>query len=290
MSGGGIQLAYEGGGGELLGTVLLHGLLVVITAGIYLPWFICKLQALKASRTVIHGGGHGSVTLSFHGTGGELFVKGLVGMLLTVLTLYIYLPWFVASLMRFFVNNHRGRAADGTEVRLHFGASGGDLLLVVLVQGILTALTLGIYSPWAICKVAAALAERTAILRNEDPVGQLAFRGTGGELFVTYLVGYLLTLITLGIYMPWFYVKMRTFMLRSLHATVDGRGYQGDFTGTGGEFFVIQLLGVILCAITLYIYLPWFLVRIWKFELGHTSFHPLEGGATPLQPTHPAPI
>src|SRR5690606_25195133 len=38
------------------------------------------------------------------------------------------------------------------------------------------------------------------------------FQGTGGELFVTFLVGYLLTVVTIGIYAPWFHCKLLNFM------------------------------------------------------------------------------
>jgi hypothetical protein len=46
------------------------------------------------------------------------------------------------------------------------------------------------------------LAERTVVLANNVEVGALSFEGQGGDLFGTLLGGYLLTVITLGLYMP----------------------------------------------------------------------------------------
>jgi len=42
------------------------------------------------------------------------------------------------------------------------------------------------------------------------------FLGTGGQLLVTLLVGYLLTIITAGIYGPWFICKLYKFELENL--------------------------------------------------------------------------
>ena len=80
---------FQGRGDELLKLFLVHGLLVVLTAGIYTPWFLSKFLRYLASRTVFGPTESGWVYLRFHGDGGGLFVKFLVGYILSLITLGI---------------------------------------------------------------------------------------------------------------------------------------------------------------------------------------------------------
>ena len=58
------------------------------------------------------------------------------------------------------------------------------------------------------------------------------FQGTGGELFVTFLVGYLLTAITIGIYAPWFVAKLIKFFTNNTTAIAqDGTRFRLRFAG-----------------------------------------------------------
>lgn len=293
MGGGGVRPNFQGSGGELLVTCLVGGLLCLITAYIYLPWFMCKLARYVANNTTLGPTRRGELRVEFTGTGGELFVSYLVGMLLTVLTFGIYLPWFMCKMIRFFTDNTQAVAPDGTRYRLAFEGTGGELFVTYLVGAILTTITLYIYFPWFICKLARWGAANTRILENEQPVGTMDFEGTGGELFVTYLVGALLMVITLYIYFPWFQVKMTKFFAEGLRIHYQGRTFQGQFHGTGGELFVIFLLHGFLTVITLYIYLPWFLVKQWEFSINNREFTEIGGagggmGGPAFQPQMPA--
>jgi hypothetical protein len=61
--------------------------------------------------------------------------------------------------------------------------------------------------------------------------------------------------------------------------------FGGQFHGTGGEFFVTLLVGLLLTVITLYIYYPWFLVNLWKFQYNNLEFNELgSSGAMPGMP------
>lgn len=277
--GGGVRPNFQGTGGELFVTFLVGYLLTIITVGIYMPWFVCKLMNFVASNTTIGPSKRGELRLEFTGKGGELFVTGLVGYLLTAITLGIYMPWFMVKLIKFFSENTVATAADGTRYRPRFEGTGGELFVTFLVGYLLTAITIGIYAPWFLCKLTKVLQQRTSILENEQPVGSFDFVGTGGELFVTYLVGGLLTAITLYIYFPWFQVKLMKFFAENTRVNYQGRLYGGNFHGTGGEFFVLNLVGFLLSAITLYIYMPWWMVKQWKFQLNNHEFN--EVGAAP---------
>lgn len=282
--GPGLRPSFQGSGGELFVTFLVGALLSAITLYIYLPWFMCKLASYVASNTTLGPTRRGELRLEFTGKGGELFVTLLVGGLLSAITLYIYLPWFLCKLTKFFTDNYVAVAPDGTRYRLSFDGSGGELFVTFLVGGLLSAITLYIYMPWFICKLNKFFLSRMTLLENEQPVGNLDFAGAGGELFVTFLVGMLLTAITLYIYYPWFLVKIMKFNAENLRVNYQGRTFGGAFNGTGGEFFVTLLVGGLLSAITLYIYLPWFQVNIWKFQINNHEFHELGGGMGGGQP------
>ena len=50
----------------------------------------------------------------------------------------------------------------------------------------------------------------------------LRFNGSGGQLFVNMLVGYVLTIITLGIYFPWFYCSLIKWFTENTQADIEG--------------------------------------------------------------------
>jgi len=278
---GGGHLARGGGvlqpnitveGGELFVTILIGYLLSAVTLGIYLPWFMCKLVRLLASKTTIAGTDHGTVRLSFEGQGGALFVKFLVGYLLTMVTLGIYGAWFIMDLTRFFADNTVGQADDGTRYNLSFQGKGGEFFVKLLVGYLLTMVTLGIYMPWMLCAIQKYMMEKTAILENGQAAGGFTFTGEGGGLFVKFLVGYLLTVVTLGIYFAWFQVSLFQFFARATTVTLGRRNYAGDFVGTGGQFFVMFLVGYLLTVITLGIYGAWFMAKVIGFQINNHTF------------------
>ncbi len=99
------------------------------------------------------------------------------------------------------------------------------------------------------------------------PKGNCEFNGSGRqylELFVIHI--FLLSMVTLGIYSPWAWVRL--FRLRASHTLVNGKPV--TFTGTGGKFLVIGLVNGLLTVITFGIYWPWALCRISKWKAQHT--------------------
>lgn len=281
---GAVRPNFQGTGGELFVTFLVGALLSVITLYIYMPWFMCRLARYFADNTTLGPTRRGDLRVEFTGQGGELLVILLLHGFLCLITLYIYMPWFLVKLIKFFCANTQAVAQDGTRFRLEFEGTGGELFVTFLVGALLSAITLYIYTPWFICKLNKAIFSRTAILENEQRVGNFDFEGSGGELFVTFLVGALLTVITLYIYMPWFQVKILRFTAENTRVHYQGRVFGGQFHGTGGEFFVTLLVGLLLTMITLYIYYPWFLVNLWKFQYNNLEFNELGASGMPGMP------
>ena len=99
------------------------------------------------------------------------------------------------------------------------------------------------------------------------PKGNCEFKGTGREylgVFVIHL--FLLSMITLGFYSPWAWVRL--FKLRASHTVISGK--KVIFNGTGLKFFGVCLLNGLFIIITLGIYFPWAICRISKWKAKNT--------------------
>lgn len=75
------------------------------------------------------------------------------------------------------------------------------------------------------------------------------YLGTGGELFVLFIVNMLLCAVTLGFYYPWANVKFNKYAHQK--TTFDGKPF--DFTGTGLELFIgfLKAIGVIIVLVAI---------------------------------------
>ncbi len=149
---------------------------------------------------------------------------------------------------------------DGRQVS--YRGSLGGFLSALAGPAILTACTLGIYTPWFMC------AYYRYIYENSDAQGErLEFSGTGGDFFPVMLVNGLLTIITLGIYSPWAMNNVWEWYWQ--HTGINGRALA--FRRDGGDFFGTWLLNIVLSACTCGLYWPWALANFRKWELEHVS-------------------
>jgi uncharacterized membrane protein YjgN (DUF898 family) len=204
----------------------------------------------------------------FKGTGGELFGAWFVGYLLTLITFGIYASWFVCKMTRFFLDNSEVQGADGRVYQLKFTGEGGELFGKAFVNGLLCGITLYIYIPWAICDMRKWFYQKTQIVEAGQPIGQLDFVGEGANLFGKFIVGVLLTVVTLGIYKAWFDVEMQKFYDQNTRILIRGRAYSMDFTGQGGDLFVLRLVNGLLTVVTFGIYSFWARAKMlkWQYE------------------------
>lgn len=278
IPGGALVPKFNGTGGEIFGQLFVGGLLTVITAGIYMPWFMVKLINYVMTKTEVSNTGHGTLRGSFTGTGGQLFVHMLVGYLLTIVTLGIYTPWFICRMLRWGAENFTLTADDGTTYKLRFEGTGGALFGKFILGAILCIITLYIYMPWFMVDIRKWLYGHTTIMKNGQEAGKLEFVGTGGSLFGTLIVGAILTVITLYIYFPWFQCKLNKYWAENTRIKLHDRTITPDFVGTGGELFVIGLVGFLLLPITLYIYSFWLMAKLLRFNIENHHFHVQQGG------------
>ncbi len=79
-----------------------------------------------------------------------------------------------------------------------------QMIGVNIVCWLMTAFSLGIAYPWAVCRKQRWIAKHTLIQGK-----RLMFVGRGGELMGKYIVWFLLCIITIGIYFLWLPVKIQ---------------------------------------------------------------------------------
>ena len=191
----------------------------------------------------------------FNGSGGQYFMTVLIHLfVLSGITFGIYAPWAWVKIFRLKASH---TTINGKEVR--FIGTGGQLLVLSIVQGLLTLLTLGLYGPWAICKFFEWKAQNTLV--GERPS---QFNGTGGELFLFYLVHMLvLPILTLGIYC--FYSLYRLYAWKEEHTRYGGE--KSSFGAGFLDFFKVSIIASILNSLTLNLFAPWSLSMLYKWQI-----------------------
>ena len=190
----------------------------------------------------------------FNGTGGQYFPTVLIHVLiLGSITFGIYSPWAWVMVFRLRASH---TLINGKPVT--FTGTGGQLLVITLVQGLLTIITLGLYGPWAMCKFFSWKARHTVVDGKPSQ-----FIGTGGSLFILYLIHLMiLPVLTLGIYYFLGLYKLYAWEEENLR-------YGGEKTTFGagfGGFLKISLIGWILTCITFCLFMPWALCMLFKWQ------------------------
>ena len=145
-----------------------------------------------------------------------------------------------------------------------FKGTGGKYFIAVFLHGIiLSAITLGIYTPWAWVRILRLKASHT--LTNGKEV---SFVGTGGQLFVLSLLNGVLTVITLGIYTPWAICTICTW--KAQNTLIKGR--PNRFNGTGIELFFLYIIHLfILPILSCGIYYFYGLYKLFVWIQEHTQ-------------------
>ena len=101
-----ITLRYTGTGLGILWRVIFGFLLMMITFGIYYPWFMNGLMRYACSHIEVNDPRGGTQpNIRFTGSGLGLLVRFIGWYLLTILTLYIFAPWALNGMFRYAVEN-----------------------------------------------------------------------------------------------------------------------------------------------------------------------------------------
>ena len=222
------RLSFHGDGTSLFLLILKNLFLTVITLGVYAAWARAERRKYMWSSTEISG-----QRLVFTGTGLELF-KGYLKVL-AVYLVFLVLP--IAA--NYLVPGSRP-----------------------VVQGVLTLALLALI-PFAIYWSRAYLLSRTKWRGI-----QFGLEPGAGPYAKTFIGGYLLTILTLGIYGPVWVNRLRAILLNNTRFGTE----RFSFDGSNREAFRIGFTGFLLSVLTLGVYYFWYAAEMNRFVLSHTSF------------------
>lgn len=142
----GIYFSFDGNMREFFNLYFLHFILTILTFGIYSSWFNVKIMNYLFSHTRF-----GQYKMNFVGKGEDLFVINLLGVILTFITFGIYGAWYLKNRFHFTIENTLLQD-ENSDYYLRCNLDGGDVFVLNLVNGILSAITLGLFTPWAIMR------------------------------------------------------------------------------------------------------------------------------------------
>jgi hypothetical protein len=224
-------------------------------------------------------------SIVFHGKFSEYIGVFILGYFLSIITLGVYLAWFIRDIHRFFINN-----SSFDSQFLKFQGQGGKLFVILLLTIMLPLIILTVI-------MAAYILENGAVNANSAIIQQVLmmiliipymyflYKWMVNISYKNYTISWktnvwsscgkialemLLSVITVGIYTPLAMLRLyKYFTDRTTAASTDGEFNFGYDIDQLNDFLFIwgQTLLVI---ITLGIYYPWALCKIGNRILGKT--------------------
>jgi uncharacterized membrane protein YjgN (DUF898 family) len=231
---------FQGSAGRFLGLNLLGLLLTGITLGVYGPWYITRVCRYLVGEISFKGQG-----LRFAGKGGRLLVIMLLTLVVPVILLVLVQAGATKSL---------------------FGAQWSSfqaVMLVLLAELIFWsfyAAYLYAFNRWFFTNL--AWGERS-----------LSWNTRFGPSVSAIWLQFLLSFVTLGIYLPAAYIKIYRYFIQRTEIRRGGRpeGVLG-FEGPTGQGFGLIWGQTLLTLITAGIYSPWLIARCGKWLLSNTCY------------------
>ncbi|OUD34873.1 YjgN family protein [Flavobacterium sp. FPG59] len=172
------------------------------------------------------------------------------------------------------------------EYKLDFKGEGKAFFGIVIVNWLLTIVTLGIYYPWAKAKTLQFMFGQTTL--NDDA---FAFHGTGKEMFkgfikVIIIFAILFGILSLFIYLDLpsvglisFYLIVIAIMPLAIHGSykyrmsrTSWRGVRFGYRGDRNEFVKLFFKWIFYTVITLGIYSSWFKMNLRSYVLSNIRF------------------
>lgn len=224
-------IGFHGQGGTLFGIQIVNLFLIIITLGIYSFWSRVRVRRYMLSQTEFEGD-----RFAYHGTGRELFNGWLKAMLIFAL------PLTVLGVLQAWADMESGFYA----------------LLQILAYMIAV-----FFIP-----IATVNARRYRLSRCSWRGIRFSFRGGVRDFVNIYVKGWLLTLITFGLYYPIWQNRRQSFLL--------GDSYFGNqrlaFDGRGKDIFLGFVLHLLLTLPTLGLCWVWYGARVQRYFAAHTLF------------------
>lgn len=164
-------------------------------------------------------------------------------------------------------------------INLEFRGRWVDIFLNLLLIGILSTITLGLYAPWGYARWKRVITSNTYF--DNRP---LQFDGTGGQAFVEFLIIGALSLITLGLYAILGFAGVRLLRWEYAH-TILPTGQRLEYQGGAIDLFFENFVLMFFSALTLGIYFFWGHARLRRHIITNTTLdgEPLQFTGTGVQ-------
>ncbi|TXC85175.1 YjgN family protein [Luteibaculum oceani] len=220
-------ISFKGNGWNIFEIKLVNFFLCLFTLNIYYPWAKIRLLNYLYGETEFFG--H---KLQFVGKGSELF-KGYIKAF--VLILIVYALYFLA--------------VDSQDPELSLLASISLMVFFAIL------IPLAIHG-----------SVKYRMAKTEWKGIRGGYRGDRMELIKICVFGVLLSVLTLGIYSPWFLTDLRSYLINNLRMG----SIKLKFVGRGTDYFWICFKGLLLGVLTLGIYYFWFARDAYRFIVNNT--------------------
>lgn len=282
--GEGDSLKFKGRGGNLFFIYLKNILLTAITLGIYSFWARVNIKRFLYNSTFYQ-----NEPFEYYGTGKEKFIgflKSIVLIILFVLSIGIinlvlskilgstlaaiaggvlaYVA-IIAVIPLIIIGSERYRLSRSSYRNVRFGFYGKARELVVLgLKGIFFCIiTLGIYYPWFMLDL-----KKFMISNSYYGTQPFTFSGDERKKFAVMVIrGFLLTIITLGIYSFWFIAAIERFIWA--HTGIQDKKFSCSLTG--GNLLIATIIAFLQTFFTLGLGAPWAIVRISRVRIESIS-------------------
>jgi len=226
--------------------------------------------------------------IGYHGTGGGLFVLTLKNLLLTLVTLGIYLPWARTERRKYLWQN-----IDVGGHRLRYHGTGGELLVGYLKVMAVYVLLFGIpFGIGQVDKTAGLVAQGAGGLflvlliplaiygAQKYRLSRTSLRGVrfgldagAGAYWRKFVLGYLLVIVTLGFWRPILQNRLQAFLTKRTRYGSEAF----DYDGKDAQAFRIHMTGVLFSIVTLGFFFPWWTAAQARFRLSSTGFQGARG-------------
>ncbi|MGH8058954.1 MAG: YjgN family protein [Candidatus Entotheonellia bacterium] len=277
------RLSFHGTGGSLFGIFIVNLLLILVTLGTYYVWAKVKIRRYLWSQTEFEGD-----RFAYAGTGSELFIGWLKAALVFGIPFVLLKnggewlgvePWlqWVAAIVAYGISlvflpvaivgarRYRLSRTSWRGIRFSFRGRAADFIKLFVKGSLLSAITLGLYSPLF-------ATQRYRFLVSHSYFGHERFGFDAGDrdLFWRFILAVALTIPTLGLYWFWFLAeKQRFFWDHTFFATARFRS-----TVTGRRLLLLKLGNLLLLVVSGGLAWPWVKGRNIRFILDNLT---LEG-------------
>lgn len=217
--------------------------------------------------------------VSFHGSGLSLLRIFVVNNLFTVLTLGIYHFWGKAKIRRYLYSSTEFMGErftfTGTGRELFVGWTKAVILLMVIFSGP-NALSNFVHPAFSITTMPIMLflfpavmvgARRYKLSRTYWHGTSFAFTGRIGEYIKLYIKGTILTVITFGIYTPYFHVQKERFWRTNTNYGSASLEYTGEASGITRDFLKACLLTIPTLGFCWF----WYMAKVARYDWEHTT-------------------